>query len=706
MVEANAPSNQRFTLSPNTNRLIDEKSPYLLQHAHNPVDWFPWSQEAFDKAEREQKLILVSIGYATCHWCHVMERESFEDIETAAFLNKNFISIKVDREERPDVDQVFMDALHALGEQGGWPLNMFATPDGRPFTGGTYFPPKPMYGRQSFRQILENLQFYWQKEKEKIHDTAEQLTTYLKRAPAPQPLDEPLPQWDCVEKTIQAYRQVFDHEDGGFALQRPNKFPPSMGLQLLLRYHLRTGNPSDLYMVEWTLKKMRNGGIYDQVGGGLCRYSTDYRWLVPHFEKMLYDNALFAQVALECYQVTRNPFYKEIAEDIFHYIKRDMLAEGAAFCSAEDADSEGLEGLFYLWSADEFKKTVQKDYSDVLANYWNVTPEGNFEGKNILNVSQPSKILSKQLGLDENECQSIIKSARSRLLDVRAQRIRPLKDDKVLVSWNALMISSFALAARILDNNEYGITATNALAFIEGNLINQNGRLLRRYRDGDARFPAYLSDYAQMGLACLDIYAWNYEPQYILKALHWANEINRLFLNPDGSYFETGLDAEEVIVRKADGHDGVEPSGNTSTALLFLKLASFGLGSRFLSDSERIFHSFSLHLHQAGVNFSAMLSALILARKGGVEVVVYGNVSKSETKEALQWLRQTFLPEVVVAFIPSDDPDPVSQQIPIAEGRASSDERLLIHVCQGQLCHAPVYDLPSLKNLVLQILNN
>ena len=360
-------------MSPNTNRLIDEKSPYLLQHANNPVDWFPWSQEAFDKAEREQKLILVSIGYATCHWCHVMERESFEDIETAAYLNKNFIAIKVDREERPDVDQVFMDALHALGEQGGWPLNMFATPDGRPFTGGTYFPPKPMYGRQSFRQILENLQFYWQEEKEKIHDTAEQLTTYLRRAPAPQPLDEPLPQWDCVEKTVQAYRQVFDHEDGGFALQRPNKFPPSMGLQLLLRYHLRTGNPSDLYMVELTLEKMRNGGIYDQVGGGLCRYSTDYRWLVPHFEKMLYDNALFAQVALECYQVTKNPFYKEIAEDIFHYIKRDMSAEDGGFCSAEDADSEGLEGLFYLWSADEFKKTVQKGYSDILANYWNVT---------------------------------------------------------------------------------------------------------------------------------------------------------------------------------------------------------------------------------------------------------------------------------------------------------------------------------------------
>ena len=693
-------------LSPNTNRLIDQKSPYLLQHAHNPVDWFPWSQEAFDKARREQKLILVSIGYATCHWCHVMERESFEDRETADYLNRNFVAIKVDREERPDIDQVFMDALHALGEQGGWPLNMFATPDGRPFTGGTYFPPKPMYGRQSFRQVLESLQFYWHKEKEKIHDTAEQLTTYLRRAPAPQPLDEPLPQWDCVENTVQAYRQVFDQEDGGFALQRPNKFPPSMGLQLLLRYHLRTGNPSDLYMVELTLERMRNGGIYDQVGGGLCRYSTDYRWLVPHFEKMLYDNALFAQVALECFQVTKNPFHKEIAEDVFHYIKRDMLAEDGGFCSAEDADSEGHEGLFYLWSPDEFKKTVQKDYADILANYWNVTLEGNFEGKNILNVSQPSNSFSEQLGLDENEWQSIINEARSKLLDVRAQRIRPLKDDKVLVSWNALMISSFAQAARILDHDEYGITATNALAFIEENLITQDGRLLRRYRDGDANFPAYLSDYAQLGLACLDIYAWNYEPQYILKAHHWANEINRLFLNPDGAYYETGFDAEEVLVRKADGHDGVEPSGNTSTALLFLKLASFGMGLGLLSDAERILHSFSPHLHQAGVNFSAMLSALIWARKGGIEVVVSGEESKSETKEVLQWLRQTFLPEVVVVFIPSDDPDPVSQQVPIAEGRATSDERLLIHVCQGQLCHAPVYDLPSLKNLIMQILNN
>ncbi|MGA1538675.1 MAG: hypothetical protein ACO38X_15680 [bacterium] len=310
------------------------------------------------------------------------------------------------------------------------------------------------------------------------------------------------------------------------------------------------------------------------------------------------------------------------------------------------------------------------------------------------------------MGLDENEWQSIINEARSKLLDVRAQRIRPLKDDKVLVSWNALMISSFAQAARILDHDECGITATNALAFIEENLITQDGRLLRRYRDGDANFPAYLSDYAQLGIACLDIYAWNYEPQYILKAHHWANEINRLFLNPDGAYYETGFDAEEVLVRKADGHDGVEPSGNTSTALLFLKLASFGMGLGLLSDAERILHSFSPHLHQAGVNFSAMLSALIWARKGGIEVVVSGDESKSETKEVLQWLRQTFLPEVVVVFIPSDDPDPVSQQVPIAEGRATSDERLLIHVCQGQLCHAPVYDLPSLKNLIMQILNN
>jgi hypothetical protein len=693
-------------LSPITNRLIDQKSPYLLQHAHNPVNWFPWCKEAFDKANSEQKLILVSIGYATCHWCHVMERESFEDIETADYLNRNFVAIKVDREERPDIDHVFMDALHALGEQGGWPLNMFATPDGRPFTGGTYFPPNPMYGRQSFRQVLESLQYYWQEEKRKIHDTADQLTAFLRRAPAPQPVDEPLPQWDCVEKTVQAYREAFDSVDGGFALQRPNKFPPSMGLQLLLRYHLRTKKPSDLFMVELTLDKMRNGGIYDQVGGGLCRYSTDYNWLIPHFEKMLYDNALFAQTSLECYQVTRNPFYQEITEDIFRYIKRDMLAESGGFCSAEDADSEGHEGLFYLWSAGEFKKTVQEKYSDSLANYWNVTPQGNFEGKNILNVSQSSKAFDDQLGLDENEWQSIIKSARSSLLNVRAQRIRPLKDDKVLVSWNALMISSFAQAARILDNNEYGITANNALAFIEENLINQKGRLLRRYRDGDAKFEAYLSDYALLGLACLDIYAWNYEPQYILKAYHWANEINRLFLNPDGAYFETGFDAEEVLVRKADGHDGVEPSGNTSTALLFLKLASFGMGSGLLRDAERILHSFSPHLHQAGINFSAMLNALIWARKGGTEVVVSGDESNLETNEALQWLRQSFLPEVVVAFIPSNDPDPVSQQIPIAEGRASSDERLLIHVCQGQLCHAPIYDLPSLKNLIWQILNN
>jgi uncharacterized protein YyaL (SSP411 family) len=686
------------------NRLNDQKSPYLLQHASNPVNWYPWCEEAFHKAKSEQKLILISIGYATCHWCHVMERESFEDKETAEYLNRHFVSIKVDREERPDIDQVFMDALHALGEQGGWPLNMFATPNGRPFTGGTYFPPIPMYGRQSFRQVLESLQYHWHKDRGKIHGTAEQLLAYLKRVPAPQPMDELPPEWDCVEKTVQAYRQVFDNENGGFALQRPNKFPPSMGLQLLLRYYLRTGNPSDLFMVELTLEKMRNGGIYDQVGGGLCRYSTDYRWLVPHFEKMLYDNALFAQAALECFQVTKNSFYLEIVKDILHYIKRDMFVEGGGFCSAEDADSEGHEGLFYLWSADEFKKTLEENYADKFAEYWNVTDQGNFEDKNILTVEVSSKTLKESWGLDETEWLEILSSARSKLLHVRSQRIRPFKDDKVLVSWNALMISSFAQAAKVLDQREYGKIATNALSFIQENLINQEGRLLRRYRDGEAKFPAYLCDYALLGLACLDIYAWNYEPQYILQAHHWANEINRLFINPDGAYFETGVDAEEILVRKADGHDGVEPSGNTSTAMLFLKLSSYGMGSRFLSDAERIFHSFSAHLHQAGVNFSAMLNALIWARKGGVEVIVTGDESTSETKEVLLWLRQSYLPEVIVAFIPSDDPDPVTHQIPITVGKASTDSQLVIYICQGQLCQAPVNDLSSLKKLIKQIL--
>ena len=685
------------------NRLITEKSPYLLQHAYNPVDWHPWGENAFAKAKREDKLVLVSIGYATCHWCHVMERESFENPEIAEFLNQHFIAIKVDREERPDIDQVFMDALHALGQQGGWPLNMFATPEGQPFTGGTYFPPQPMYGRRSFSEILRSLEQFWRQDRSQILEAAGQLTEFLLREPAPFAEEGTAPTWASIEKTVQAYRHAFDKQDGGFSLQRPNKFPPSMGLQLLLRYHQHEKTPFDLDMVEFTLEQMRRGGIYDQVGGGLCRYSTDYQWRVPHFEKMLYDNALFAQAALEVFQVTGNPLYREITEDVLAYIGRDMILPEGGFCSAEDADSEGEEGRFYVWDENEFQRTLASEDASAWAEFWNISTTGNFEGKNILYSTQSASSFYQSQGWTQEMGENKLRVVRQQLLNQRSQRIRPLRDDKVLTSWNALMISTYAQAARVLQREDLGQQATRALEFLHQQMVDSQGRLLRRYREGDSRFPAYLCDYAQLGLACLDLYAWNYEPQLVLQANHWAREINRLFLNPEGAYFETGEDAEVVLTRKADGHDGVEPSGNTSTAQLFLALNALGLGSDYRTHAERIFMSFAPHLEQAGVNFSAMHCALMLARVGITEVVICGDEADSQLEKMLQWLRRSFLPQLITVFVPEGDEAPVWQQIPLSEGRTTIEGQATAYVCQGQVCQAPVHSLADLQSLLRQL---
>jgi uncharacterized protein YyaL (SSP411 family) len=686
-----------------SNRLIHEKSPYLLQHAHNPVDWFPWGEDAFAKAQAEDKLLLISIGYATCHWCHVMERESFENPELAQYLNEHFVAIKVDREERPDVDQIYMDALHALGQQGGWPLNMFAMPDGRPISGGTYFPPTSRFGLRSFRDVLETMQHYWQTERHEILDASAKLTEFLQRSPAPQPGTTPLPGWDAEDSTVQKYRHLFDTTDGGFALQRPNKFPPSMGLQLLLRHFRRTGNPFDLYMVEFTLEKMRDGGIYDQVGGGLCRYSTDYQWLVPHFEKMLYDNALFVWAALECYQVTQNGFFREIVEDVLRYVARDLRTAQGAFCSAEDADSEGVEGKFYVWGSQEFSEVLGSEEAEIFGTLWGVTAQGNFEGQNILNVRLDEEELCAQYGIDGAQWPDRLAAAREALLTRRAQRVRPLCDDKVLTSWNALMISAMARAATVLERPDYGNMAEQALAFLHQTLVDESGRLLRRYRDGDARFPAYLCDYAQLGVACLDMYAWSYDLAYFQKAWHWANQINQLFRNPEGAYFETGHDAEKLLARKADGHDGVEPSGNTATAELFQRLHAYGCGEGFYDDAERILHSFAPYLLQAGVSYSAMLNALHWRLSGALEVVVSGELQDPETQAMLDLLRKEFHPTAVVSFVPPQDAEQVWNTIPLTKKRVSQNRVATAWVCRERVCEQPVHTAEALRHAMLKL---
>ena len=689
-----------MTLYSFSNKLIHEKSPYLLQHAHNPVNWYPWGTAAFEKAKSEDKLLLVSIGYATCHWCHVMERESFEDPELAAFLNAHFVPVKVDREERPDVDKIHMDALHALGQQGGWPLNMFVTPEGKPITGGTYFPPQPMYGRKSFRELLETLASIWKDEREKIFTTADQLTAHLQQKAVPASTGHPELNWEAEEQTVTLFRESYDSQHGGFKQQQQNKFPPSMGLMLLLRHYKRTGDAHSLEMVEKTLQKMFAGGIYDQLGGGLSRYSTDHEWLVPHFEKMLYDNALFVWALIENFQITKNPLYENAVRDILNYVARDMTSPDGAFFSAEDADSEGVEGKFYVWSKAEVLEILGAESGELACAFWDITEHGNFEGSSIPNRPRSAEEVAAQFRITPEEMRKTLRTAREKLLAVRSKRVRPLLDDKVLTSWNALMISAFARASRVFNDPEFEKMATRAADFIFNNLIDDSGRLLRRWREGEARFPAYLCDHAQLAVACLDLYETTYDPAWFRKAVELSDEINRLFRNEDGPYYDTGIDGEVLLTRNAEAYDGVEPSGNSSLAQAFLRLRAYGLAPQYYEDAQRIFRSFAPHLEQAGVSFSAMLCGLHFSLSAAKEVVISGRRGEAETELLLAELRCEYHPNIVVSFVENGKNPETEKIIPLASGRAMVNDSATAYVCQNQTCQIPVHSVDELRQLL------
>ena len=704
-----------------TNRLIHEKSPYLQQHAHNPVDWHPWGDEAFAKAKAEDKMVLVSIGYATCHWCHVMERESFEDEKLAGYLNEHFVAIKVDREERPDVDKIYMDALHAMGQQGGWPLNVFTTPDRRPVIGGTYFPPRDMQGRPGFKRVLENLSAAWREQREDIHRNAEEMTQHLRsQAELTSP---PGIVWDRapLDAATALYRGSYDRTHGGFTLQPQNKFPSSMGLILLLRQgggggdEGSGGDGANLEMVEHTLKKMVGGGIYDQLGGGLSRYSTDPQWLVPHFEKMLYDNALFAQALTEAHQVTGKPFYKAYAEDVLDYVLRDMTAPEGAFYSAEDADSEGEEGLFYVWTPAEVQKLLPTEQAQAAMAWWNITPKGNFEhGRSIPNTPKPLPQVAQSLEVDPDTLAERLEHARETLFAARCKRIRPLRDEKILTSWNGLMISAMANAGAAFGEARWIDAAEKAGRFIRGHLKDGEGRLLRRYRDGEARFKGYLIDHATFALACLDLYQATFDPAWFDEALHLMREVNRLFRNEEGPYFDTGNDAEQLLARNMEGYDGVEPSGNTNAALAFLRLRAYGAGmdgaggdvggteggEDFAGDALRIFGGFQEQLSQLGTSFSAMLNALAFHLGPVREIAIVGDPAAADTQALLDVVRRGHWPHTVLALASpealagpetGDAMESLGARIPLLAGRTATNGRATAYVCQDMACNLPVH---------------
>jgi uncharacterized protein len=683
-----------------TNSLIKEKSPYLLQHAHNPVNWHSWGDEPFKIAKEKNLPVLVSIGYATCHWCHVMERESFEDPTLAAVLNESFISIKVDREERPDVDSIYMQAIQALGQQGGWPLNVFLTPDGVPFYGGTYFPPERRHNLPAFLDVLQFLINTWMNEQDKIEKQTKAVVGFIRQSSlrgqstaTPNDIG-----FEGEDKALELFEKHYDRLNHGFQFQQQNKFPPSMGLSLLLRQHHRTGNANSLVMTENTLKAMKFGGIYDQIGGGLSRYSTDYKWLVPHFEKMLYDNALFTTALIETYQVTGKKEFADFANDLLQYIDRDMTSEEGAFFSAEDADSEGVEGKFYVWTQEEVEQILGRKTASIAIPYYNITKEGNFEGKNILNVTREPEFIAKEVGM--TDAMKELGIARDKLLEVRSKRIRPLLDDKVLTSWNALMISAMAKTGRVLDDADRIQKSARAMKFLLSHLRTPEGKVLRRYRDGEARYDGYLFDYTATATACLDLYEATHEPHYIQTARELMQRVDDKFLSENGTYHETASDGEELLVRQISGYDGVEPSGNSNAAFALLRLSAYLADPSLSLKAEKIFLNFNEELMEYGLNSAFMLQALHLYLGGLKEIAVVGKRNDPATQELLNTLRKGFYPNAVFAFAYEDEVKKAGIIIPLLKDRILVDGKVTVYVCRQGTCLAPVHSVEELVKLL------
>ncbi|TXT53512.1 MAG: hypothetical protein BAJALOKI1v1_2390004 [Promethearchaeota archaeon] len=679
------------------NNLIHEKSPYLLQHAYNPVKWYPWGDEAFSEAQKQNKPIFLSIGYSTCHWCHVMEKESFEDEDVAQLINETFIPIKVDREERPDIDKIYMTACQVMSGRGGWPLTILMTPDKKPFFAGTYIPKQARFGQSGLMTLIPRVREMWNTEKDKLIQSTEQVTYAIKNALDEAP-GQKLDKNDLREAFIQL-RTRFDPEKGGFGMAP--KFPTPHNLLFLLRYWQRTTDATALKMVEKTLQEMRKGGIYDHIGFGFHRYSTDAEWFVPHFEKMLYDQALLAIAYLETFQATGNEFYAQVAQDIFTYVLRDMTSPEGGFYSAEDADSEGVEGKFYLWTHEEIKDLLDdKEYNeDMFAQIYNITSSGNYReeatkqetGKNILHLTESFEEIADKYGLSLSELKEKLEKMQKLLFLEREKRIHPQKDDKILVDWNGLMIAALAKGARVLKDDTLLTAAEKAFGFVSNNLIESNGTLLHRYRDGQADFNAFLDDYAFLIWASLELYESTFNVKYLDFALSLNEKLFTHFWDENiGAFYFTSDEGEDLIVRQKEIYDGAIPSGNSVAMLNLLKLGFYTGDLELERKAEIISQVFAEKIKNNPSTFCMLMCAVDFAMGPSYKVVITGNSKGDDTINLIEELQNKFYPNVLIIKKPTEVND--SKILTIAEfitEYTTLDEKATAYVCFNQGCKPP-----------------
>lgn len=674
------------------NKLIDEKSPYLLQHAHNPVNWYPWGEEAFNKARDENKPVFLSIGYSTCHWCHVMEKESFEDEEVANILNDNFISIKVDREERPDIDNVYMEVCQGLTGRGGWPLSVFLTPNKKPFYAGTYFPKHSIGNHIGFIELLNVIVKHWKDNKSELLNSAEEITRIVKGNLESNVYSEI--EKSIIDKCFQTLANSFDPIYGGFGSSP--KFPTPHNLLFLLRYGVYNKEQKAIDMVEKTLIQLYKGGIFDHIGFGFSRYSVDNKWLVPHFEKMLYDNAFLIIIYSEIYQLTHKNIYKEIAEKIISFVLSELTSLEGAFYTAIDADSEGIEGKFYTWSYSELQKILNKDEFNFIIKHYNVTKSGNFEGENIFNLIH----LEDDEILDINK--EIFESIRIKLYNERQKRIHPYVDDKILTANNAMMIIGLTIAGKIFNNHKYLELAENAYKFIHNNLVTKEYRILARFRDGEAKYLGYLDDYAYLIWALIELFLATGKPYYINQALDFNTQMIELFKDIDeGGFFHTGKDSEELIMKTKPIYDGATPSGNSVLTMNLLRLSEITDDITLTKLAKEQFNYFSTKLNETPHAYTHMLSAYLYYIASKRKIVLVGEKFNETLKNICDTFIKKYLPFTTNVILLKNN----IKEDKILNEYGNFSEEIAAYICENFQCNEPIFNKEEIISSIEKMTN-